>query len=205
MLAPGLESVVLEEPSGFTALDSTTFRFSGDILLNGLPSPLTYSLTIRSSDNQVTRFRRDAPETMFLGDIPGADARTGQADAAAALKTTLSLRLEYILPDSDSTQAVLCYLPNAGHEFYVDAGTGELVDLTALEEEMYRSAAMGGAAADTGDASAESAERRSESSPAVSPSEMAHRFISRMSPLSKASSVFITVTPVCVLPSNMAD
>ena len=146
VLAPGLESVVLEEPSGLTSLDSTTFRYSGTILLNGLPSPLTYSLTIRSSDNQVTRFRRDAPETMFRGDIPGADARTGQADAAAALKTTLSLRLEYILPDSDSTQAVLCYLPNAGHEFYVDAGTGELVDLTALEEEMLKSMGMGGAA-----------------------------------------------------------
>ena len=153
VLTPGVESVVLEDPGEPTSLSSTTFRFNGTILLNGLPSPLTYSLTVRASDNQVTRFWRDAPGTMFLGDIPGAEAKTPQADAAAALKSTLSLRLEYILPDSGSTQAVLCYLPNSGHEFYVDAQSGKLVDLTALEEEMYRSAGMGGAAGDSGAAS----------------------------------------------------
>ena len=158
VLVQGTESVVLEDPGEPTSLNSTTFRFSGTILLNGLPSPLSYSLTVRASDNQVTRFWRDAPETTFLGEIPGADAEATPAEAAAALKSTLSLRLEYILPNSDSTQAVLCYLPNAGHEFYVDAGSGELVDLTALEEKMFRSPAMGGAAADTGDATAESAE-----------------------------------------------
>ena len=151
VLTPGVESVVLEDPGEPTSLSSTTFRFNGTILLNGLPSPLTYSLTVRASDNQVTRFWRDAPGTMFLGDIPGADAKATPAEAAAALKSTLSLRLEYILPDGDSTQAVLCYLPNAGHEFYVDAQSGQLVDLTALEEKMFRSPAMGAAATDTGD------------------------------------------------------
>ena len=163
VLTPGVESVVLEDPSEPTSLSSTTFRFNGTILLNGLPSPLTYSLTVRASDNQVTRFWRDAPGTMFLGDIPGADAKTAQADAAAALKSTLSLRLEYILPDSDSTQAVLCYLPNSGHEFYVDAQSGKLVDLTALEEEMYRFAGMGGAAGDSGAASDTAAAETEES------------------------------------------
>ena len=163
VLTPGVESVVLEDPSEPTSLSSTTFRFNGTILLNGLPSPLTYSLTVRASDNQVTRFWRDAPGTMFLGDIPGADAKTAQADAAAALKSTLSLRLEYILPDSDSSQAVLCYLPNSGHEFYVDAQSGKLVDLTALEEEMYRFAGMGGAAGDSGAASDTAAAETEES------------------------------------------
>ena len=163
VLTPGVESVVLEDPSEPTSLSSTTFRFNGTILLNGLPSPLTYSLTVRASDNQVTRFWRDAPGTMFLGDIPGADAKTAQADAAAPLKSTLSLRLEYILPDSDSTQAVLCYLPNSGHEFYVDAQSGKLVDLTALEEEMYRFAGMGGAAGDSGAASDTAAAETEES------------------------------------------
>ena len=158
VLTPGVESVVLEDPGEPTSLSSTTFRFNGTILLNGLPSPLTYSLTVRASDNQVTRFWRDAPGTMFLGDIPGADAKATPAEAAAALKSTLSLRLEYILPDGDSTQAVLCYLPNAGHEFYVDAQSGQLVDLTALEEEMYRFAGMGGTAGDSGAASDTAAE-----------------------------------------------
>lgn len=150
VLSRGLETVSLEEPSGLDRLDSTTYRFNGTILLNGLPSPLSYSLTVRASDNQVIRFWRDVPETTFLGNIPAASAAATQADAAKALKGTLSLRLEYVLPDSDSTQAVLYYLPNPGHEFYVDAQTGRLVDLTALEEEMFQSPALGGAAADNG-------------------------------------------------------
>lgn len=143
------ESVELEDPDDLASLSSTTFRFSGTILLNGLPSPLSYSLTVRAADNQVIRFWRDVPETTFLGDIPDAQANVFQADAAAALKSTLSLRLEYILPDDDSTHAVLCYLPDPVHEFYVDARTGELVDLTALEEEMLRSMGMGGAGSDS--------------------------------------------------------
>ena len=50
VLTPGVESVVLEDPSEPTSLSSTTFRFNGTILLNGLPSPLTYSLTVRASE-----------------------------------------------------------------------------------------------------------------------------------------------------------
>ena len=70
------ESVVLEEPTGLDRLDSTTFRFSGTIALNGLPSPLSYSVTVRAADNLVTRFRRDVPENAFLGSIPSATAQT---------------------------------------------------------------------------------------------------------------------------------
>lgn len=158
VLTPDRETVSLEEPSGLDRLDSTTYRFNGTILLNGLPSPLSYSITVRASDNQVIRFWRDVPETTFLGNIPAASAAATQADAAKALKDTLSLRLEYVLPDSDSTQAVLYYLPNPGHEFYVDAQTGKLADLTALEEEMLASGGMGGAESDNGAAEDSSTE-----------------------------------------------
>ena len=142
------ESVELKEPSGMDSLDSTTYRFSGTILLNGLPSPLTCSVTVRAADNVVTRFRRDVPETAFLGTIPSADASVTRAAAEQALRSEQSLRLEYILPDEDSTTAVLCYLPDSVHTFYVDAKTGKLVDLTALEQDMYKSGA-GAAAGDT--------------------------------------------------------
>lgn len=141
------ESVVLEEPTGLDRLDSTAFRFSGTIALNGLPSPLSYSVTVRATDNLVTRFRRDVPENAFLGSIPSATAQASQSAAAQSLRTTQSLRLEYVLPDEDSTQAVLCYLPDPVHTFYVDAKTGKLVDLSELEELMYRFG-MGGAAND---------------------------------------------------------
>ena len=142
------ESVILEEPTGLDRLDSTTYRFSGTILLGGLPSPLSCSITVRAADNLVTRFRRDVPENTFLGSIPSAAAQTSQSAAAESLRTTQSLRLEYVLPDADSTQAVLCYLPNPAHTFYVDGKTGKLVDLTELEMQMYQFG-MGGAANDT--------------------------------------------------------
>lgn len=142
------ESVALEEPTGLDQLDSTTFRFSGTIVLSGLPSPLSCSVTVRAADNLVTRFRRDVPEDTFLGSIPSAAARATQSAAAQALETTQSLRLEYVLPDEDSTQAVLCYLPNPVHTFYVDAKAGKLVDLTEREALMSRFG-MGGAANDT--------------------------------------------------------
>ena len=109
------ESAALEEASGLDRLDSTTYRFSGTILLNGLPSPLSCSVTIRAADNVVTRFWRDVPGSSFLGDIPEPDAKTTQAAAEQALQSTQSLRLEYILPDEDSTAAVLCYLPDPVH------------------------------------------------------------------------------------------
>ena len=146
------ESVKLGEPEGEDRLGSTELSFSGQILLNGLPSALTYSMSVRSSDNQVTWFRRDVPETAFLGTIPAAQASVTQAKAAEMLGDKLGLRLEYVLPEADSTQAVLRYLPQSVHTFYVDARTGELLDLTELEEKLWQSA--GGAESPSEDSSA---------------------------------------------------
>lgn len=141
------ESAELEETAGLDRLNSTTYRFSGTILLSGLPSPLSCSITVRAADNLVTRFRRDVPESSFLGSVPASTALISQSTAAQSLRTTQSLRLEYILPDEDNTQAVLSYLPDPVHTFYVDAKTGKLVDLTELETRMYQFG-MGGAAND---------------------------------------------------------
>lgn len=147
-LDPALETVRLEAPAG-ERLGAESFRFSGTILLYGLPSPLSYSLTVRASDNQVTRFTRDALETLYpscLGGVPGPEAAVSAAQAEALLQDTLSLRLEYVLPEAESTQAVLRYLPDRVHAYYVDAKTGTLVDLTALEEALYRETTGEGAA-----------------------------------------------------------
>ena len=152
VLDKATESVKLGEPEGEDRLGSTELSFSGQILLNGLPSALTYSMTVRSSDNQVTWFRRDVPETTFLGTIPAAQASVTQAKAAEMLGDKLGLRLEYVLPEADSTQAVLRYLPQSVHTFYVDARTGELLDLTELEENLWKGS--GGAEAPSEDSSA---------------------------------------------------
>lgn len=148
------ESVVLDEPSGLDRLNSTSYTFSGSLLLNSLPSPLTYSVTVRASDNQVTRFRRDIPDSSFLGEIPSASPRISRSQAAASLKETLSLRLEYVLPDVDSTTAVLRYLPDSVHTYYVDANTGSLLDLTEWGAKAYPATGDASSAESAADAGA---------------------------------------------------
>ena len=130
-------------------LNGGDYRFSADILLNGLPSPLSLSLTVGGEDLEVIRFSRDVLANSCLGDIPSAVPAASEAEAAALLRATLALRLEYVLSADDPTRAVLRYLPEYGHDFYVDAATGELIDLTELESGMFQNGMGAGAAADT--------------------------------------------------------
>ncbi len=126
------ETIRLGTAYGEDQLGSTSYRFSGEIQLNGLPSPLSYSLTVRADDGRVTRFWRDVPDTVCLGGVPGATASISAVQAAESLKKTQTLRLEYVL--ADSGRAVLRYVPDDLHTFYVDARTGEAVDLTELQK-----------------------------------------------------------------------
>ena len=68
------ESVKLEEPRGMHVLGGDSSHYSGVILLNGLPSPLTYSITVDAADNRVRSFHRTTAEDTFLGDVPSAAA-----------------------------------------------------------------------------------------------------------------------------------
>lgn len=151
VLSPGLESVQLEEPSGSDRLGRNQYRFSGNILFHGLPSPLNCSITVDGGSGQVTNFHRDVSNGTYLGTVPSpAPAVTAQA-AAQSLKSSLSLKLEYVLPEDGGTQAVLRYVPDGRDEYYVDAQTGALVNLTELE------ASMGGMGMGGGSSSGDSA------------------------------------------------
>lgn len=121
------ESVKLDDPASAGQLGSANARFSGVILLNGLPSPLSYSLTVRASDNVVTSFHRDALANTFLGSIPSAKPAVTQANAAEALHDTLPLELIYVTGENDESRAVLRYVPKDQQTVYVDAQTGKLV------------------------------------------------------------------------------
>lgn len=128
------ESVDLEDAADQSAsLRQTRYYFRGTVKLNGCPSPLSFSLAVRPSDYAVAQFRRDSLESGYLGPLPAADFRTGQSQAEPLLRSTLSMRLEYVL---DGERAVLRYLPNSIHDFYVDDASGALVDLTRLYEEL---------------------------------------------------------------------
>lgn len=142
------EAAELSGPEGASSLGGSGSAWSGTLVLNGLPSPLHYS--IRVKDGLVEHFSRDVPETAAIGGVPGPEAAASAGEAEEALAGTLKLRLEYVR-DPGSTKAVLRYVPEAGaHAFLADAKTGELIDLTELEEQLrlgYRSAAGGANAA----------------------------------------------------------
>lgn len=129
------ESVKLEEPRGMDILGGDSYRYSGVILLNGLPSPLTYSITVDAADNRVRSFHRTTAEDTFLGDVPSAAAAVRRDRAAKLLTDTLELKLEYVR-EAGGTSAVLRYLPVDTDTFYVDAATGALLNLTELEDQM---------------------------------------------------------------------
>ena len=115
------ESAELGEPRGMDSLGGDSFRFSGQLLLNGLPSPLHYSVTVRASDNAVTAFSRD---------------------------TAAALRLEYVREEGSSA-AVLRWLPEDTDTLYIDAATGETLNMTELEELMAGMGNGGGSDAAT--------------------------------------------------------
>lgn len=155
-LSPGLESVQLEEPQSAQQLGQSIYRFSGTILYHSLPTPLNYAIEVEGKSGQVTYFYRDVPYGMFLGEVPSPTPAISQEEAAQSLKESLSLKLEYVLPEDGGSQAVLRYVPDGWDEYYVDAQTGALVNLTELEESLGDMGMGGGAS--SGDSAAGSQE-----------------------------------------------
>lgn len=130
-------------------LSMSSHRFGGDILLNGVSSPLTFSMTVRSSDGKVIRFYRDNMEQNIIGGVPGSKPSVSENAAGEQLKGTMKMRLEYVL-DPDAKKASLQYLPEQTDTYYVDARTGELINLTKLYEEANRKGLENGFAGDAG-------------------------------------------------------
>ncbi len=148
VLDPGTETASFQETSSVESLSASRHYFSGGILLNGLPSPLSFSISVSTADGLVQSFRRDGLAGQYMGGIPDPAPKTEAAKATAALAGELSLRLEYVLADDGQT-AVLRYLPNRMDEFYVDGQTGALVNLTQLQRDLMDSG-RGGSSADGG-------------------------------------------------------
>ncbi len=101
-------------------------------------------------------FSRDSLYTKYLGTVPSAEPSAAAAAAGSLLKGTLSLRLEYVLSD-DGKHAVLRYLPESGDEYFVDAQTGKLINLTELYEAVSASGeyGLGGTSASVADEAAD--------------------------------------------------
>lgn len=152
----GNESAVLPAETGSQAVGADQYVFRSDLLLYGLPTPVTVSATVDAWTGEVLRFSRSDQYSGYVGEIadPGkifsgdAAERTAQEKAGVLLKSTLEMRIEYVLDDSGE-RAVLQYLPEPVHEYYVDTA-GQLVDLTKLYENLEK----GNGSAGSGDATA---------------------------------------------------
>ena len=132
------------EDRGTDSLNTTTYRFGGEVLVNGLSANLSYSISIRCEDNAVTSFYRDDLNGSVMGTIPSNRAAVAEKNAKAALRDTLVLRLEYVRTEDGGTQAILRYLPEYGDSYYVDAANGALVNLSELERKLSEAGMAGG-------------------------------------------------------------
>lgn len=142
VLAKG-ETAQFSAANDLPSLFRESIGLRGTIKLNGLPSPLTFTIRVLTADGSISSFYRD-DVTDYVGKLPEAKSATEQKAAAELLKSVLALRLEYV-SSSDGKKAVLRYLPEDRHDYYVDAATGKLVDLTELQKKLYETTAGGSA------------------------------------------------------------
>ncbi len=142
------EAAVFDGEDSVASLGADSYSFYGDITLNDLPSPLRFNLRVRVSDGAVTSFRRD-DVSQYVGALPEARTVTTADKAAGLLRDTMSLRLEYVRAEGEENRAVLRWLPNSTDDFYVDAATGKLVNLTELRDQLRTGEAGTGASKNT--------------------------------------------------------
>ena len=115
--------------------EQNRYNFSGALRINGLESPISCSISVRTSDLSVTSFSRSDNYTAFLGDIPDTNTGITAEKAKQLLSGTLTLKLQYVLSE-DGKIAVLRYVPVYSDEYLVDAKTGELIDVSKLYERL---------------------------------------------------------------------
>lgn len=137
VLETPVETVELENNYS-PSLRQSTYRYSGQVLLNGLESPIKCSVTVRASDLAVTRFWRTDQSSGYLGGVPAAATSVSGATARLALTGTVEMKARYVLGEDGKTAKVQ-YLPVYGDDYYVDGVTGKLVNLTELRKKLWES------------------------------------------------------------------
>lgn len=157
------ETAEFDTETSAGSLSADAYNFRGSIRINGKKSPLRFQIRVRLEDGLVTYFWRD-DTSEYIGVIPEPNSATTDAVAAGLLKTTLSMKLEYVRDGKDK-QAVLRYLPEDGDQYYVDAN-GQLINLTELKKKLsmdYLGGMSGGGATNSmaaPEAAADQSERK---------------------------------------------
>ncbi len=112
----------------YTELDSGCYRYTGAICLNGVDSPIDFTLRL-DSDGELASYSRGDSYGAYVGEIPSAKAAVDKNTAAKALADTVELEL-YWVSDGEGS-AALRYVPVPARHI-VDAQSGECVDMEAL-------------------------------------------------------------------------
>lgn len=125
------ESVEWQVSDGVRELGVNSYFVAGTLMINGVKSPISINVRVRSGDLTVTRFDRGDSYTMLLPEVPSADATADIDKAAEQLRGAYTLELQYVLEDE---QPVLRYVLVGERDLLVDAKTGELIDVAALRD-----------------------------------------------------------------------
>lgn len=152
--APESVKLTAQEESG--QVGARTYGFQAQLLLYGLSSPIGVWVEVDTRDGTVVGYQRDDLYQTYLDEPIDPAPYGGMADKASSLlKGTLKLKLEYVPDESDPGRAVLRYVPVYGDDYYVDAATGKLVNLTQLYQELEKGEGDNGATggAESGDGS----------------------------------------------------
>jgi len=137
VLTAGETAMFDDSREGGHYLGTDEYGFGGTIHLNGIPSPLSFHMWVSVDSGNVTNFWRD-DVSEYVGSLPAAETVTTVDAARALLRDTLNMELVYVCDDENDSQAVLRYIPKTANDFYVDATSGSLVNLTELREKMAK-------------------------------------------------------------------
>lgn len=125
------ETAVVE--SGHIYPSSGAYACSGTVHINGVPSPVTFRLTL-ADDGTVSNYSRSDSYGSYVGEIPAAETSVTEADAAKKLADAVAFELYWVSDGGD--QAALRYVPDFPR-MIVDAESGESVDMDALYASFY--------------------------------------------------------------------
>lgn len=139
----------------------------GSVLLNDVDTPMGFYMDLSLPDLTVTSYsRRDSWRAVVTGEVPSAKPAVSKETAQKSLESVLELELRYV--DAGDETIALRYVPTTEGDWFVDARTGQLTDLSKLVEDDWKLETGGSAdnsVAET--ASAPAAE------PSLSPAEQA--------------------------------
>lgn len=135
VLEPG-ESFEANEQDSWSGRWSSQDYYSGNILYNGITTPVYINASIDSASGKCVSFYRGDGNVAVISAPPAAEAAVSLEDASALLRQALEMEAYYELDYYNGVydKAYLRYYPAGNANYVVMADTGELVDLNTLYE-----------------------------------------------------------------------